>query len=160
MGIEVRLLDVAREYCQLIETADDAGPDWLERLSGLLPQLHAGLTELRGYTDRAAANDCDDDLDARFSCFSRLHRLLGDRDPYWLEFDSGDDGPGMTGSLADDLTDIYWELKNGLALMEDEDDTDSAFGGWELGFRMHWGQHLLDAERHLYELSARNQLRH
>jgi hypothetical protein len=63
----------------------------------------------------------------------------------------------MTGSLADDLTDIYCELKAGLSLLEEEPSL--ARDNWRTGYRLHWGQHLVDASRHLYELGARNQIR-
>ena len=29
---------------------------------------------------------------------------------------------------------------------------------WEVGFKQHWGQHLVDAERHLYALKINNRL--
>jgi len=66
------------------------------------------------------------------------------------------DGQSMSGSLADDLTDIYCELKHGLKLMRVE--PGKALDDWRSGYHLHWGQHLLDAERHLYELKSQNQL--
>ena len=95
------------------------------------------------------------DLDARFEIFAQLRSLLGSKDGYWMEFDVAQDGQFMTGSLADDLTDIYCELKHGLGVVDEE--PRRAFDGWRSGYRVHWGQHLVDAERHLYELRSRNQ---
>ena len=66
------------------------------------------------------------------------------------------DDDHRTGSLADDLTDIYCELKNGLKLVDGE--PERAMEDWHKGYHLHWGQHLVDAERHLYELRVRNQL--
>ena len=97
-------------------------------------------------------------MDARFELFSHLHELLGERDAYWMEFDAATDGQQMSGSLADDLTDIYCELKHGLGVAEMSSDPVPALRGWRSGYRVHWGKHLVDAERHLYELAARNQL--
>jgi hypothetical protein len=73
-----------------------------------------------------------------------------------MEYDVAGDGQSMSGSLADDLTDIYCELKSGLDMLDGQ--PQRAVEGWHLGFHLHWGQHLLDAERHLYDLNARNQL--
>ena len=98
------------------------------------------------------------DLDQRFELFSRLHRLLGDLDGYWMEYDVAPDRQEMSGSLADDLTDIYCELKNGLKRLDGSDDTGRTLGRWRAGFCKHWGQHVVDAERHLYALSARDRL--
>jgi hypothetical protein len=96
------------------------------------------------------------DLDARFELFSHLRELLGERDGYWLEFDRLGDSEHMTGSLADDLTDIYCELKHGLRLVDSH--PNRALCGWRSGFQDHWGRHLFDAQRHLSALAARDRL--
>jgi hypothetical protein len=96
------------------------------------------------------------DLDARFELFSHLRGLLGERDGYWMEFDRVGDAEVMTGSLADDLTDIYCELKHGLRLIDS--DPRRALRGWREGFEDHWGQHLTDAQRHLSALAAQDRL--
>jgi hypothetical protein len=96
------------------------------------------------------------DLDARFELFSHLRDLLGERDGYWLEFDRVGDSAHMTGSLADDLTDIYCELKHGLRLVDSQ--PQRALKGWRDGFEDHWGRHLFDAQRHLSALAAQHRL--
>jgi hypothetical protein len=150
------MLTVAREYCSLIESARDAGDGWLRELAELLPRLHAAVAAL-GPASEPNGEPMRADLDARFDLFTRLRRLLGDRDGYWLEFDVVQEGQQMSGSLADDLTDIYCELKFGLTRLESEDDPEPTLDGWRHGFRVHWGQHLVDAERHLYSLSTRDE---
>lgn len=150
------LCRIAKDYCELIESAESHDIGWLRRLSSLLPQLHAAVTAL-GAPPRNA-NYFNPDLDARFELFARLRGLLGHRDAYWMEFDVAPDEQGMSGSLADDLTDIYCELKHGLHLIEEECAPERAFDDWCCGYQAHWGQHLLDAERHLYELTNRKQL--
>jgi hypothetical protein len=62
----------------------------------------------------------------------------------------------MTGSLADDLTDIYCELKHGLNMFDAEPEL--AVKGWVNGFEFHWGQHLTDAQRHLSVLASEDRL--
>ena len=151
-----RMLEVAREYCTLIESAESADERWLRELAELLPRLHAAVAAL-GSTSPSNGEPMRVDLDARFDLFSRLRRLLGDRDGYWLEFDTVQEEQQMSGSLADDLTDIYCELKFGLTRLETEDDPEATLRGWRHGFRVHWGQHLVDAERHLYTLSTRDE---
>jgi len=151
------MLESAREYCRLIEDTDEYSDAWLARLLELLPRMHAQVSVL---SDARIGFDlpCEPDLDARFELFSRLHALLGERDGYWLEFDGMPGAQSMTGSLADDLTDIYCELKNALRLVDVDLDPVIALQGLSQGYRLHWGQHLVDAERHLYSLQARNQL--
>ena len=152
------LLKVAAEYCSLIEQVDDNEQDIFPSLIRILPRLHASM---QAFVDNKEA-DCDiqdADLDARFELFSRLRQLLGDRDGYWLEFDVRSNEECKSGSLADDLTDIYCELKSGLlSLEENTKDQDAAIDDWRCGFKVHWGKHLVDAEKHLYDLQSSNRL--
>ena len=149
------LTRLAKHYCELIEESSGGSYAWLEQLANLLPRLHAAVASLDGeITDRHHGLSAD--LDARFELYTHLRDLLGKRDSYWMEFDVAGDGQTESGSLADDLTDIYCELKHGLELAEGA--PDAALEGWRNGFRLHWGQHLLDAERHLYGLRARGEL--
>ncbi len=147
------LAELARSFCDLIERADEMDPSWLHDLALLLPQLQVAVDSLEKARGEGVSL-MEEDLDTRFEIFSRLRRLLGANDGYWMEFDVANDGQSKTGSLADDLTDIYFEMKQGLSLWEQEPVL--AVGNWLAGYRFHWGQHLVDASRHLYELNARN----
>lgn len=151
------LLEIARRYCRAIESLEEGNRQPLAELNEILPQLHAAMTALTPAHEEAG-DDTSVDLDQRFELFSRLHRLLGDLDAYWMEYDVTPDRQEMSGSLADDLTDIYCELKNGLTRLERNQDTRHTLGRWRAGFCKHWGQHVVDAERHLYSLSARDRL--
>ncbi len=111
------LLAIAREYCDLIDSLDEGNRQPLAQLNELLPRLHAAMTAVLPLCEEAGS-DPSVDLDQRFELFSRLHRLLGDLDAYWMEYDVTPDRQEMSGSLADDLTDIYCELKNGLTRLE------------------------------------------
>ncbi|MEN8176276.1 MAG: DUF5063 domain-containing protein [Pseudomonadota bacterium] len=147
---------VARAYCNLIEQTADARPppEWLNDVAVILPQLNAAVSVLA--VDTAPAVSVAPDLDSRFELFSRLHVLLGELDAYWLEFDALGDGASGSGSLADDLTDIYCELKMGLELMGVDyagDGERQAAANWRAGYQAHWGRHLLDAQRHLIDLA-------
>jgi len=159
MITQIDIVDAARVYCDLIDHVDADDKAWLEQLARLLPRLHAAVAEL----DRPAggsAHSPQQNLDDRFEMFSRLHCLLGERDPYWMEFDVSSDEQVMSGSLADDLTDIFCELKYGLDILEGHPgEANKALDTWRSSYKTHWGQHLMDAQRHLYELDARDQLR-
>ena len=150
------LFAIARRYCTVIESLDDENRQLLVQLNEILPRLHAAMTAVPLQDE--GAYDPNVDLDQRFELFSRLRRLLGDLDGYWMEYDVTPDRQEMSGSLADDLTDIYCELKNGLKLLNGDDGTGPTLGHWRTGFCKHWGQHVVDAERHLYTLTARDRL--
>lgn len=151
----IELTRLAKAYCGLIEAAEEENSEWLRGLITLLPKLHAAVTALGAPPERTTAT-ATPDLDARFEKFVELRRLLGNRDAYWMEFDVAPDEQSMSGSLADDLTDIYYELKHGLNLIDER--PEQAYDDWCSGYQVHWGQHLLDAERHLYELTNRDQI--
>ncbi|MFY9973780.1 MAG: DUF5063 domain-containing protein [Chromatiaceae bacterium] len=150
------LLEIARRYCELIDTSGGGRPQWLREVAEVLPRLHAAMTSLH-YDAPHAEHDHPVDLDARFELYFRLRNLLGERDAYCLEFDSAQDGAdAMTGSLADDLTDIYCELKHGLRAFPAK--PARTLETWFLGYDCHWGQHLVDAQRHLATLAAADRL--
>ena len=149
------LKTLASYYCELVDCLNEGETNWLHDVASLLPKLHAAVDALE-LPESQDGHHLTADLDARFELYSQLRNMLGDRDSYWMEFDVADDEQSMSGSLADDLTDIYCELKNGLKVIDGE--PERAAEGWHKGYHLHWGQHLVDAERHLYELQARNQL--
>ncbi|MEO5342255.1 MAG: DUF5063 domain-containing protein [Gammaproteobacteria bacterium SHHR-1] len=160
MSPELRnLLAIARNYCHLIEHSDTE--QWLDDIAELLPQMHAAIARLglRPRSEDALPGEEPVDLDQRFDLYVQLKSLLGDNDPYWMEYD-GQDAQQMSGSLADDLTDIYCELKRGLEALgrTEEEAALPVLNGWRQGYQLHWGQHLLDAERHLYLLYQEGRL--
>lgn len=148
------LVRIAERYCRVIEASGEDTPQWLGEVAHLLPRLQASVTAI-GSVD--SEHNYPVDLDARFELYTHLRHLLADRDGYFLEFDRAQDGADdMSGSLADDLTDIYCELKHGLRVFED--DPQGTLAAWALSFECHWGQHLADAQRHLATLAAVNRL--
>lgn len=146
----VRMAQAAQAYCELIEQAEALDARGLQQLYSALARLHAAVDDLA--EAEAAVPHLTADLDARFELYSHLKTVLGPRDGYWMEFDASHGDAIKTGSLADDLTDIYCELKAGLALLDQ--DPQLAERNWRQGFRTHWGQHLVDAARHLFGLCA------
>ena len=144
----------AREYCALIDHAKPADAAWLERLFRLLPRLHAAITTLKPARGDALL-PVQIDIDERFELYSHLREGLGDRDGYWMEYDNGNaiSPLHMSGSLADDLADIYFDLKSGLELLS-QVRPERVLRFWQRSYELHWGQHLVDAERHLYALKV------
>lgn len=144
-GALSEIAECARRYCGMIESVGEADSSWLHEMSRLLSRLHHAVEALER-TDHSMHAIPAPDLEARFELFSHLRGLLGTQDDYALECD-------LVGSLADDLTDIYCEMKHGLRLFEQEPSL--AAVNWRSGYHLHWGQHLLDAARHLLGLHSR-----
>lgn len=151
------LVVAARRYCRIIDRLRDTEEVSLLPLIPLLPRLHAAVAALQDDGSEVSQLSEWPDFDKRFEMFSRLRDCLGGQDSYWLEYDevefTGDNNDRMSGSLADDLTDIYFELKHGLRMLA-SNSPDQVAHWWHNSFQTHWGQHLVDAERHLYALRA------
>lgn len=148
------LADVARDYCDLIDHLDDVDArDLLAQVACLLPRLHAAVVALpRVCVDGPVAQAVD--LETRFALYRRLREKLGVCDAYWMLYDLEPAMRNKSGSLADDLTDIYFDLRRGLAHIEGGSPFACARAVWDWSrtYEVHWGEHLVDAERHLYHL--------
>ena len=159
MAISQDLIRTSEVFCELIDDLRNSGhgSSALAELARVLPRLHA---ELAGLNHRAEAGEhlpCVD-LEARFDLYSQLKVVLGEYDSYWLEYDHEGHSQSPSGSLADDLTDIYCELQLGLSLLECS--PNQTLDIWEAGYRLNWGQHLVDAAKHLYTLHSRDSFSH
>jgi hypothetical protein len=143
---------LAERYCDLIDRAADLDVEVLVRqVHDLLARLYASATAL---TEDAAGDVEWDHAEHVYDEWKARYELLGakfgERNHYSEVFDpyAEDDGP-VTGSLADDLADIYDDLRNGLALAE-TDGIDVAEECWTIHFEINWGEHALSAMRALY----------
>lgn len=87
------------------------------------------------------------------SGFNRaIRNTLGPRDHYWMVFDSTlGEGP-VRGSLADDIADVYFDLKEWLQLAKDEVSKVSVIWDLKLSFRSHWGRHTSSALKAIRDL--------
>lgn len=146
-----------KRFCFLIENINDFNrQQWLSEISLILPRIHAVI----GILDDHRTAECLyalTDVDERFELFCTLKQTLGEKDGYEMGEESINHE--LYGSLADDLTDLYFEIKRGLDLIQvDKGNFPAALSLWRDGFFLHWGKHLLDAERHLYDLRVHHQI--
>ncbi len=145
----------AIEYCLVIENlATYRGEQWLAEIGGVLPQIQKSMTQ---YDDPNIEYGFFSlpDLEDRFKMYCMLKDRLGSYDEYWLHYDQQSVVGEMSGSLASDFSDIYFELKRGLNLLQIEG-TSSAdvFSLWQTGFILYWGEQLMSAQRHLSTILA------
>jgi hypothetical protein len=59
----------------------------------------------------------------------------------------------VVASLADDIADIYRDLKKGFALLDAGGSRDRAVWEWRHGFEHHWGRHAAHALYAVYVLT-------
>jgi hypothetical protein len=142
--------DVALEFCGVVDNAAVTRPvELLQLFERTLPALHQRLLEL----PKVALGERDDDIpgpsqEEREIVYRNLKHALGNYDVYRTVFDSRDlKQEAIHGSLADDLTDIYFEVLCPTKAWKQG--TDPICVIWELRllFYSHWGRHLLSAQK-------------
>lgn len=140
--------EAARQYCVWAEGAFGDGRDELKRARLLLAQLHLAairLPDLGIGKDKDAADIPHDEWALLFRKFGALPLKT-----YWDVFNPLEASEPVKNSLADDLSDIYRDVKSALALYEAGDFIDAAWH-WRFNFQTHWGQHLAGAQRAVHE---------
>lgn len=148
-----------KDFCRLVEEHESFGSDgkrWLHQIGQVMLRLEQTIQPLRNGAIEAEYSMLQD-LEGRFTLYKRLKSFLGPFDDYWSESDL-EAGDGLkTGSLADDITDIYFDLKRGLSLylagLEHESE---ALALWVYSHRVHWEQHVRDATKQLFEFKIAN----
>ena len=151
------LQESAKQFCFLVENIHEFDArEWLTGISLILPRIHAVM----GLIDRSDRGEClfaVADIDERFDLFCRLKQALGEKDAYEVGEELVDNE--LYGSLAGDLADLYFEIKRGLDLIQSgKENLPAALSLWRDGFFLSWGKHLIDAERHLYDLRVHHQI--
>ncbi len=86
------------------------------------------------------------------SLFNSLKEKIGSHDGYWTVFDSTEKRDPVQGSLAGDISETYFDLKDALILLEAGASTRDLL--WELrfSFRSHWAKHTLGALAAIHDL--------
>ncbi|BCX82706.1 hypothetical protein MIT9_P2292 [Methylomarinovum caldicuralii] len=150
-----KLVGVVGAFCRTVDHMEDYQRlPWLQTIGAQLEEIDAEMSRLR--LELACQFFILPDLDFRFAMFCRLKDFLGDWDGYPLPGDDAADPDDHSGSLADDLTDIYFELDRGLVLYRDDPaDPLPAVQLWHTGYVLHWREHLHDARCHLKALLPR-----
>jgi hypothetical protein len=156
-----RMTFVAREYCELVNELENMpGEQWLARVAELLPRLDEAVLQLH-VPQEGEIIPAEPDIDTRFELFSRIYQVVGEREGYSHDFDLQQIGQRLSGSLADDLTDIYFDLKKGIELLDRYPDRPAlAIQVWQQSYRLHWRHHLEDALRHVSDIKTSRPRRH
>jgi len=151
-----RITETAREYCTLIENMDVTDcRACLGMMARLMPRL-AEAAEQLPTVPTESVHTGSPEFEPRFAMFSRIKSALGKLDSYHLEYDGSDEEDDLSGSLADDFTDIYFDLRYGLDLLEtDPGQPEVAAASWKTSYDLHWSEHLDGARRQLAELLSK-----
>jgi len=152
---------IAQEFCSAVESAPNLGKvQMLNRVYRILPRLIGEATSLPDVELNGDENPSNDnERQARRSheewqqLYNYLKQKLGDLNLYWQVFDPTKDNEAILGSLADDIADIYFDLKEGFGLRQKHQTLpEKSIWCWRFGFYSHWGKHAMDALRTIHSI--------
>jgi hypothetical protein len=138
-----------REGCRQLE----AGAADLRELLTILVGLVAAalrLPTVEPETNSASDSPPGLDEDAR-SVAALVQKLVGTHDRYWEVFDPRQEEHPLVGSLTDDVSEIYRDLRRGIHQV-DVGRPNDALWEWRFSFETHWGNHATDAIRVLHRI--------
>ena len=152
---------IAKKYCSIIDSRHAIEKtDFLLQIYRILPELISEAIRLplvqlgddqceeKEASTRESRAEREMKHEEWWELYNSLKEKFGNWDLYWQVFDPRTDNEAIHGSLADDIADIYRELRDGIDLMEsDEAPPYEIIFEWRLGFFSHWGKHAIDALR-------------
>jgi hypothetical protein len=122
---------IAQQYCSLVDSRSALDKsEFLVRVYRMLPGLIAEASRLPRVSFSDEENEEPDATISKIrgetemrqqewrELYDSLREKLGDWDLYWMAFDPRTDNEAIHGSLADDIADIYRDLKDGIGLKE------------------------------------------
>ncbi len=136
---------IVRRYCAWAESPLVENETEMQTARMLLAELHAVLMLPEAEPD----NDIklkDKSIEEWKEVRARFAKLSVNG--YWLVFDpiEAQEKETVYATLADDLADIYQDTKYGLRLFDAGHLAEAAWE-WKFHFKIHWGWHLLEAQK-------------
>ena len=159
LSTAIRFTEIAREFCAAIDFAHEIDRTaFLVRIYRILPRLIGEAIELPALNLSDEGDEEEDSTSTARKNHQRLtdtqwnefYELLkekfGDWTLYLQVFDPTKDKEAIFGSLADDLADIYRDLKKVLTLREDDHSpVQNALWQWRFDYYVHRGHHAINA---------------
>lgn len=157
-----RFVNSANQFCELLEVLPSDADGWIEQILIALSDLYSSAHHLPDNEISEGALDAEsyEVNDNEWTVIlDRVASILGKQRYYWEYFDPSEpidaDNDPVVGDLADDLSDIYRDIKPGLRAWDIVDDKSLAevVFDWKYpNFGSHWGDHALSAMRVLHPL--------
>jgi len=149
--------DLAADYCNLIERFEEL--DWRQttkRLRVIIPSLMSAAMQM------SDASPTDNDAPSTVTNeqwserFSAVEATLSERGSYWTAADVfvSSEPEVVNLPIADDLADIWRDLRNGLNRLEAGGQLSDIVWEWRFLFDVHWGAHAAEAIRALHAVAT------
>ena len=146
-----RFPQLAREFCRFIEEADGCDRDDLIQdlsisLAGLC-QVAAQLPNVEPATE--GADYTQEEIENHGREYARVSALLraklGGLDVFWEVYDPTEESKPIQFSLANNVAEIYLDLKDSLAPQSATIEVNDLYWQWRADFRSHWSRHAASA---------------
>jgi hypothetical protein len=158
----VGFVESARKFCALVESRNWDKEQWVEAILPSLAELYASVLKLPE-VDPEEFQELPSEFDVSRERWKELYEalgaFLGESRWYWAFFDPTEprdtEEVPIAGDLADDLADIYGDVKPGLNTWDSgvDDYLEQIVWDWtDVVFNSHWGLHAVDGMRALHRL--------
>ena len=164
-----RFIAVVKEYCAWAEGTPGSKSEEVETAIRLVANLYASAlllhSSLLDLPDPNPADNVDDNYRISHSEWTAIHKRFGAlpfnyyhvfSSPTKLKTGRPEEAEAVIGDLADDLADIYRDLKEGLLLYENGRIAE-AIWHWNHDFYAHWGEHASSALYALHSYDSENE---
>jgi hypothetical protein len=153
-AIVLEFVATADEFCRLVEShRKSSRAVFLKRIYVLLARVFGLALQLPPAVPDEKFDEQPMTSDEWQALFLSLGKKLGPQNYYWEFFNPYVKNEPVAGSLADDLADIYGDLRPGLELYKQGSLGARRTAIWNWRFLLsHWGHHATDALRALQEI--------
>jgi uncharacterized protein DUF5063 len=152
--IAKRIGPLAQRYCSIVESARSLErADFLLQVYRTLPEMIREAIALPEIELRGQDNEATEQIsrDQWFALKDSLKGKFGDWDLYWVVYDPTTEKKAVCGSLADDVADIYRDVREASLLPGDSRrDNQDVIWEFRLAFHTHWGMHAMSALKTLH----------
>jgi hypothetical protein len=134
---------LAVRFCALVEEPGTDRLSFLREVAALLAELIAAAIRLPPIEVLSSDVRRGVSTDAWEERYHGVGAVLSGWDGYWTELEPFRDDTGEVGfgSLTDDLTDIWRDLKEGLVALDAGEPEHEVIWSWRFAFWTHWGEH-------------------
>jgi Domain of unknown function (DUF5063) len=144
----------ATNFLETVDSSSELERDtFLASVSRCLAELYSSALYLPAVEPETAAVDETPFATAQWAeLFQSIKEKIGPLDAYWAVFDSAEEEAPVQGSLAGDISEIYYDLRQNFQLEEKQISRADLL--WELreSFREHWGRHAIEALKAIHAL--------
>ena len=149
-----RFRSAATDFIETVDSSSNLERDtFLERVGRCLAELYSSALYLPAVEPETVTVDETLFTTAQWAeLFQSIKEKIGPLDAYWAVCDPTEKEAPVEGSLAGDISEIYYDLRQDFHL--EEKGIPRADLLWELreSFREHWGRHAIEALKAIHAL--------